>query len=79
MGRGTTGIVCALTGRNFLGIDLYQQNVRTAEKNIIEAMKGEYDPKLMQAISKETSLIDPLDEEMTLETYLLADGSLSAK
>ena len=23
MGRGTTGIVCALTGRNFTGIDLY--------------------------------------------------------
>ncbi len=79
MGRGTTGIVCALTGRNFLGVDLYPLNVKTAEKNIIDAMNGKYDAKLIQAVAKETNLIDSTEDEMTLETYLLADGSLSLK
>ncbi|MEM3160407.1 MAG: site-specific DNA-methyltransferase [Nitrososphaera sp.] len=79
MGRGTTGIVCALTGRNFLGIDLYQQNVKTAEKNITDAIKGKYDAKLMNVVARETKLMESLEEKMTLESYLLADGSLSAK
>ena len=38
-GRGTTGIVCALLGRNFTGIDLYSENISTAEKNIQSAIK----------------------------------------
>ena len=79
MGRGTTGIVCALTGRNFVGIDLYEKNVKTANKNMAEAVKGEYDAKLINAVAKETSLMESLEDKMTLETYLLADGSLSVK
>jgi hypothetical protein len=39
-GRGTTGIVCALLGRNFTGIDLYSENISTAKKNIQSAIKG---------------------------------------
>ena len=39
-GRGTTGIVCALLGRNFTGIDLYSENISTAKKNIQAAVKG---------------------------------------
>jgi DNA modification methylase len=34
MGRGTTGIVCSVLGRNFAGIELYQKNVRLSETNI---------------------------------------------
>jgi len=78
MGRGTTGIVCASTGRNFLGIDLYEQNVKTAEKNIMDAMNGKYDAKLIDAVAREANLIESL-KEMSLETYLLTDGSLSRK
>lgn len=40
MGRGTTGIVCAMLDRNFTGIDLYPTNVAKAEKNIKKAMNG---------------------------------------
>ena len=40
VGRGTTGIVCALLGRNFTGIDLYSENISTAKKNIQAAIKG---------------------------------------
>ena len=39
-GRGTTGIVSALLGRNFTGIELYPENVLRAEKNISDATKG---------------------------------------
>lgn len=77
MGRGTTGIVCAVTGRNFRGIDLYEQNVRIAEKNIVDAMKGKYDAKLINVIARETNLIESVEDEMTLETYLLTNGTLS--
>lgn len=55
MGRGTTGIVCALTGRNFTGIDLYPENVKTAEKNIRDAVSGRYDQKLAQTVARESS------------------------
>ena len=79
MGRGTTGIVSVITRRNFLGVDLYSQNVKTAEKNIIDAMNGKYDAKLMQAVARETNVIDSLEDERTLERYLLADASLSHK
>ena len=40
MGRGTTGIVCAMHDRIFTGIELYPTNVATAEKNIRNAMIG---------------------------------------
>jgi DNA modification methylase len=42
VGRGTTGIVCALLERNFTGIDLYSENVATANKNIQSAIKGKF-------------------------------------
>lgn len=79
MGRGTTGIVCALTGRNFKGIDLYEKNVNTSEQNIKEAMNGKYDSKLVRAVARETRLAESIEDKMTLEAYLLTDGSLSGK
>ena len=48
-GRGTTGIVCALLGRNFTGIDLYSKNLSVANKNILSAIKGEPSPQETQA------------------------------
>jgi len=42
VGRGTTGIVCALLERNFTGIDLYSENIATANKNIQSAIKGKF-------------------------------------
>jgi site-specific DNA-methyltransferase (adenine-specific) len=57
MGRGTTGIVAALTGRNFTGIDLYQENVNTARKNILNASAGRYDGKLVNVITREMQVI----------------------
>ena len=77
MGRGTTGIVCALTGRNFKGIDLYEKNVKTSEENIKDAMNGRYDSKLVRAVARETRLAESVEDKMTLEDYLLTDGSLS--
>lgn len=77
MGRGTTGIVCALTGRNFRGIDLYEKNVKTSRENIEEAMKGKYDINLTDIVARETHLVESLEDKMTLETYLLTDGSIS--
>jgi DNA modification methylase len=41
-GRGTTGIVCALLGRNFTGIDLYSENISVANRNIQSAIKGDF-------------------------------------
>jgi DNA modification methylase len=79
MGRGTTGIVCALTGRNFKGVDLYEKNVKTSEGNIKDAMNGRYDSKLVRAVARETRLAESIDDKMTLEAYLLTDGSLSVK
>ena len=37
-GRGTTGIVATSVGRKFVGIDLYQENVDNANRNIIKRM-----------------------------------------
>jgi DNA modification methylase len=37
-GRGTTGIVAISLGRKFVGIDLYQENVDKANRNIIKGM-----------------------------------------
>jgi DNA modification methylase len=45
-GRGTTGIVCALLGRNFTGIDLYKENVVKTERNIKDAMSGKIKVRL---------------------------------
>jgi DNA modification methylase len=39
-GRGTTGIVSACLERNFLGIELYSENVSKARENIMAAAKG---------------------------------------
>lgn len=39
-GRGTTGIVSAYLERNFLGIELYSENVSKARENIMAAAKG---------------------------------------
>jgi site-specific DNA-methyltransferase (cytosine-N4-specific) len=41
-GRGTTGIACTYLGRNFTGIDLYEENVVRAQKNIAYAMSEIY-------------------------------------
>ena len=79
MGRGTTGIVCALTGRNFKGIDLYKKNVKTSEENIRDATNGRYDSKLVRAVARETRLAESVEDKMTLEDYLITDGSLSVE
>ena len=73
-GRGTTGIVSALTGRNFTGIELYDKNVETAKNNINEALAGKYDAKLVSIVARETGLVKVTNfKEMTLENYLLAE------
>lgn len=80
MGRGTTGIVSALTGRNFTGIDLYQENVNTAKRNIMDAIEGKYEEKLVDVVAREMATTNfDSDEDVTLETYLLANGSLSTE
>src|SRR2546428_11560549 len=78
MGRGTTGIVCALTGRNFVGIDLYSENVRTAKKNIDDAMNGRYDKKLVESVAKQFDFMKLLQTRFgfTLEKYMLAGVTL---
>ncbi len=78
MGRGTTGIVCALTGRNFTGIDLYPNNKKNAERNIANAIRGRYDKKLVEDVTRQTRLIELLqDKVLTLQNFLLADATLS--
>lgn len=73
-GRGTTGIVSVLAGRNFAGVELYPENVETCKKNIKDALEGKYDAKLVSAIAKETEIVKPQSGKvMTLENYLLAD------
>jgi DNA modification methylase len=49
-GRGTTGIVSALLGRNFTGIELYPENVIKAEENISDATKGKLTVKFENQI-----------------------------
>jgi len=73
MGRGTTGIVCALTGRNFTGIDLYPENVERCRQNIVNASEGKYDEKLVEVVAREADLVkSPLPTNaVTLENYLL--------
>jgi len=36
MGSGTTGVACANTGRNFIGIELDLEYFKIAEKRIVE-------------------------------------------
>ena len=64
-GRGTTGIVSGLLGRNFTGIDLYQENVSRAEKNILNTIKGKISIKLQDQIQSTSKQNVP-----SLETYL---------
>lgn len=80
MGRGTTGIVAALTGRNFSGIDLYQENVNTARRNITDAAAGRYEEKLVEAVGREMASAN-LDRgrDVSLKTYLLASGPKSSE
>lgn len=75
MGRGTTGIVCAATRRNFTGIDLYPENVAKSEQNIIDASEGKYDQKLLDVIAREAHTVySKLVKTIpSLEEYLLAD------
>lgn len=81
MGRGTTGVVCALTGRNFTGIDLYPENVKNANQNILNAINGRYDKKLVEDVTRQAELMKPPLHrvEMSLQNFLLTDGSLSSK
>jgi DNA modification methylase len=76
MGRGTTGVVCALTGRNFAGIDLYPENVEKCRENIADAREGKYDEKLVEVVAREADLVKPSSSPLptnavTLERYLL--------
>jgi DNA modification methylase len=65
MGRGTTGIVSTILGRNFTGIDLYPENVAKAEQNISDAVKGKLTLKLHEQI------VDVSKENVpSLELYL---------
>ena len=64
-GRGTTGIVSGLLGRNFTGIDLYQENVTRAEKNILNTIKGKISIKLQDQIQSTSIQNIP-----SLEAYL---------
>jgi DNA modification methylase len=64
-GRGTTGIVSGLLGRNFTGIDLYQENVIRAEKNILNTIKGKISIKLQDQIQSTS-----IQNVPSLEAYL---------
>jgi hypothetical protein len=77
MGRGTTGIVCAIIQRNFTGIDLYPENVSTSRKNIEDAKSGKYDPKLTKVVEREFELLPETEGKASLERYLLANGTFS--
>ncbi|MDP9197053.1 MAG: site-specific DNA-methyltransferase [Thermoproteota archaeon] len=46
VGRGTTGIVCALLRRNFTGVDLYEENIIKSKQNIRDAMTGKIKVKM---------------------------------
>jgi site-specific DNA-methyltransferase (adenine-specific) len=66
IGRGTTGIVCAILGRNVTGIDLYPENVSRAEKNIKDAQSGKLAVKLNNIIEN-----IPIENHIpSLEYYL---------
>lgn len=79
MGRGTTGIVCALTGRNFTGIDLYRENVKNADHNISDAIHGRYDKKLVEDVNRQAEYMRLAQNsgDQSLQSFLLAEGSVS--
>jgi|GEM_PF-386548 len=81
MGRGTTGIVCALTGRNFTGIDLYHNNKKNADRNIADAIHGNYDKKLVEDVARQIELMRLLQDSgtLTLQNFLLTDGTISSR
>jgi DNA modification methylase len=61
-GRGTTGIVSGLLGRNFTGIDLYEENVKRTKKNISDAISGKISLKLQdQIVATQTENIPSLE------------------
>lgn len=61
-GRGTTGIVSGLLGRNFTGIDLYEENVKKTKKNISDAISGKISLKLQdQIVATQTENIPSLE------------------
>jgi DNA modification methylase len=64
MGRGTTGIVSALLERNFTGIDLYQENVDRAKRNISDAINGKIALKI-ESLKEDVSINIP-----SIEKYL---------
>jgi DNA modification methylase len=66
VGRGTSGIVCAMLERNFTGIDLYSANVVKAEKNIKDAMEGRITLKL----ANNDENIPVTNNSVSLERYL---------
>ena len=66
-GRGTTGIVSALLGRNFTGIDLYPENVLKAEKNISDATKGKLTVKFQNQIQNQ---IEDVHKEFLPEKHI---------
>jgi site-specific DNA-methyltransferase (adenine-specific) len=64
-GRGTTGIVATLFGRNFTGIDLYLENAVKANKNISDAINGKLNVKLQNQL-RDISI----ENVKSLEAYL---------
>jgi DNA modification methylase len=80
MGRGTTGIVCALTGRNFAGIDLYPENLRNAEENILDAMHGRYDKKLADDVARQTEFVKNVKSlgDQSVQSFILAEGTVQS-
>ena len=42
-------------------------------------MNGRYDSKLVRAVARETRLAESVEDKMTLEDYMLTDGSLSVE
>jgi site-specific DNA-methyltransferase (adenine-specific) len=48
MGSGTTGVACVQTGRNFIGIEIYEDYFKIAERRIMEAQQQ---PSLFEAVT----------------------------
>lgn len=73
VGRGTTGIVSALLGRNITGIDLYPENIHKAERNIKDAQKGKVAIKVDNVIGN-----IPENNIPPLESYLNAEYTINS-
>jgi hypothetical protein len=63
--KGTTVIVSGLLGRNFTGIDLYEENVARAEKNISDAINSKISVKLQDQIEATQT-----EDVQSLEVFL---------